>query len=823
MDPVHEATHRHLMRLLARSGQRGEALAQYARCCRLLADELDTEPAPETTALYEQIEAGAVTVTPVSTAPRHNLPAQLTPFIGREAELEHLHDLLATRRLVTLTGPGGIGKTRLVVEAAARQVANFAHGVFFVALAGLDSPDDIAPAIAQAVGLQFGSDQRAPRQQLLDYLRHREILLVLDNFEHLLAGADLVAALLQAAPQVRVLATSREKLSLAGEVILTVSGLEWPASEQAGDPLRHSAVRLFVETAWQVQHDAKAEANGLHLAARICRLLEGMPLGIMLAATWTGTLSLAEIAQELTRSLDFVAADLRDLPERHRSMRAVFESSWQRLSEAGREAFMQLAVFRSGFSRHAAQQVTGTSLRTLNTLSDKSLIRRGADGRYHIHELLRQFAYEKLSALPDRHHQAQGRHCAYYAHFLARQETRIRKGDLHEAVAELDNIRAMWNWAARTGNVRAIHQAANGLEWLHQRLGTEQEGFDMFTRAAEALRTLEASPQQQAALGLVLALQGFFAYRRGDPALGEALQAEGRAVLRALDARPELAIALAASGYCISTSDVAQAERFLLEAQELFRELGQEQDVYMCIGLHVAAVLLPRGQIDLAVERMQVYLRFQSNTGDKSGVHFALAFLAEAAMQRQDFDAARRYRQQAVLVAESAGLRRNLVESYWRLGLINLMAGDYPEAQAACRQALALSRDYGIDGLEESILTGLGLAAVAQDDRDTATECLRDVLSAPPERPSYLPNRATAVAGLAVLAGRAGNDPAQAVAWLAAARLHLAREHELLAVVDGYMAELDARLPAGAFAAAREQSQALDIDAIAAELLAATL
>jgi predicted ATPase len=315
--------------------------------------------------------------------------------VGRAEELAEIARLLADPncRLLTLLGPGGIGKTRLAIEAA-RQI-QLRDGSHFVPLQPLTSPDFIVPAIVAALGLQFtqGSD---PREQLLDYLCPRSILLVLDNFEHLLRGLQLLPDILAAAPDIRLLVTSRERLSLREEWVLDVGGLRYPTNETDNHIDEFDAVQLFVQQARHAKADFTPTEALKPTIVRICRLLGGMPLGIELAASWLRALTCEAIAEEISRSLDILETSMHNVEPRHHTMRAAFKPTWQRLSEEERIAFTGLSVFRGGFTREAAQQVAGASLVTLTTLIDKSLLRINANGRYDMHELLRQYAADKL-------------------------------------------------------------------------------------------------------------------------------------------------------------------------------------------------------------------------------------------------------------------------------------------------------------------------------------------------------------------------------------------------------------------------------------------
>lgn len=374
LDPWREDAHRRLMLLLASSGQPGAALAQYETCRRILDDELGVRPAPETTALYERLRvagAGRTTAPPevAGAAPppppvefrqalRPDLPSPFTAFVGRDAGLAQIRARLREPacRLLTLAGPGGIGKTRLALAAAADLRDAFADGVYFVPLAPVSAPQHMAAAIAGALG--YAQDQGDPTAVVLRHLRGKTLLLVLDNVEHQLADVDLLLAILAAAPAVTLLVTSRERLALQAEHLLDVRGLPYPPATPDG-AAAYDAVRLFVDRARQARADFALSADNAPSIARICRLVEGMPLGLELAATWIRTHTCQEIATELADSLDFLATSLRDVPERHRSLRAVFDHSWHLLAPNERAILPQLAIFRGGFLLEAAHAVVG--------------------------------------------------------------------------------------------------------------------------------------------------------------------------------------------------------------------------------------------------------------------------------------------------------------------------------------------------------------------------------------------------------------------------------------------------------------------------------
>ena len=427
LDPLSEEAHRQMLRALASSGQRGLAIRHYNSLYRLIVSELGAEPAPETAALYESIRAGVDHSRAEVALVRW--PVLLTPLVGREAELSELDAWLAdpARRLITIAGPGGIGKTHLALAAAERQMATFPDGVVLVPLAeaGLARGDGaLVTAIAQALRLTYG-DQPFPEERLADALRGRQALLVLDSWEHVLAGRAILGRLMAGAPGVVVLATSRERLNMPGEWVFELGGLECPPMAGVDEIEIYSAVRLFVQSARHVRPSFRLLPEDRPAVAAICQLVSGMPLALGLAAAWVRLLSCREIAGEIQQSLDLLSASQtapHDTNERLSSMRAIFDQSWRRLTGAEQRVFRQLSVFRGGCDRAAAVAVVDASLEVLMGLVDKTFVQGTQAGRYDCHELLKQFGAEKLVEAGE-DETLRARH---YAYFLERAETNER-------------------------------------------------------------------------------------------------------------------------------------------------------------------------------------------------------------------------------------------------------------------------------------------------------------------------------------------------------------------------------------------------------------
>jgi predicted ATPase len=482
LEPWQEEGQRQLMRLLARSGHRSEALAQYEKLCRSLQEELGAEPSEETSALCEAIRSGKLApetaLRPGPPVPVWNLPASATPFFGRASELATLETKLAEpdTRLVTLTGLGGSGKTRLALEVGSRLAERerqaladqspltFPHGIVFIPLAALDSVEGLAPALADALRLRLKGGQ----EQLLEFLRRKQLLLIL-------------------------MATSRERLLVQGEHVLPLGGLPypehdlrhtlpgavdrdtWPQGAVGACLAAYPALQLLAEGVRRVRPRFSPSTRDLPVMLDICRLVDGLPLALELAASWADALSLNDILAEARRSLDFWRVDWPDLPERQRSIRAVFDVSWRRLNPAEQSMFASLTVFRGGLTREAAGQMAAgaeTTLRLLAALVRKSFLQYDqARDRYGIHELLRQYGAEKLARDPALEAAARDQHSQYYCDWPSQGEeglTGAERQAVWDAIQDdTENVRVACLWAATQGRPSRLGRAVDALGWFY--------------------------------------------------------------------------------------------------------------------------------------------------------------------------------------------------------------------------------------------------------------------------------------------------------------------------------------------------------------------
>ena len=647
---------------------------------------------------------------------RNNLPLAATPFVGRERELSLLADLFADphARLITISGPGGIGKTRLALEAARRELesvpasagmtSSFADGVFFVSLAPLEAAGEIVSTLASALDFHF-QDSGNEQEQLLNYLRNKQMLLVMDNFEHILDGRSLLVQINEQAAEITLLVTSRERLQLRGKQLFPLGGLETTQDDEAlGET---PASELFLHIARRAVPDFQLLAGDDEHLLRICRLVEGMPLGLELAASWAGLLPLCEIAAEIEQSLDLLASEHHDVPPRHKSMEAALDVSWRRLTDEQQRAFQELTVFRGGFTRTAAREVAGAMLPLLVTLANKSwLTYDRQNDRYYIHELLRQYGAARLSDDLTLAQETRQKHSAYFCTYLQDREADWFGARQREAAAEIgdeiDNVQTAWRWAANKGNSVLLAQGLNSLCRFYLWEGRKADGWHACRFATDGLSRSPAEhhtndAQRLALWSLVLAWESDFV---NEIAQKQELLARSQGILdRAIpggqDTRAEQAFIFLRKAYVAEYTDIDEAIHYASEGLKSFRELGDrwnEAEALQVLGNLKVAL----GEFKLANDLLRSSLEIRRHLDDTMGIAETMVYIGYIAKVQGRFEEAEMF------LRQSLGLFRQLDHQPGKMYCLGELsnalswAGKFVAARETVARALRMDQDLGL-------------------------------------------------------------------------------------------------------------------------------
>lgn len=745
LDKLHEPAHRKLMQLYAWSEKQSAALRQYQECKRLLKIELGIEPEEETTQLYEAIKTRQLDLPEVeekkfiklstmngifsnekntteqpateseqrefyrdrkeekSNSGAHLSSTQPILFIGRENEKEQLSRLLVEDpncRLLSIVGPGGVGKTSLALEAASESLEAFEDGVYFIPLSQLTSADHIVPALAKQLRFRF-HEAAEPKKQLLDYLREMKVLLVMDNFEHLLQGTGLLVDILHTAPGVKLLSTSRERLNLSDEVVFTLSGMRFPDFADGlvpdTDLTDYDAVELFITSTRKVKPDFELQRKDYEHIARICHLIEGMPLAIVMAAGWMEMLSPKEVADEIASNLDFLETQAQDIPERQRSIRAVFNASWSLLEDQEKDVLKRLTVFQSSFTRQAAQAVTGTSLKNLLNLMRKSWLHRSGHNRFQIHELLCQYTSEKVEADATTLQEAKDKFSSYYADLL-QEQIEVMHGPSHEeafiVVAEdFENIRAAWHWLVDQKRFDMIVDQL--LPALYYYFQVRAKSYELFQLVELTLAELEDESEITGNIqfkAIMLTAKASF-YRKGDPirfdrcdimlpAYEEAIHEAWSLIIKPQDLK-EMGLWGALLAYLYGRFiDHAQGRTYLMQLVQDYRvneniwELAFVLELLGSLNVVASAINSDKGpHLEEAGHCLEEAYTIFKQIGDERESGYTLMLRGSLFFHQQSWTQAVRDLETAQSILESVG---DMIPSmHWFLGDLYLRLGEF--------------------------------------------------------------------------------------------------------------------------------------------------
>ena len=671
LTPWHEIAHRALMRSMARVGRWDAALAQYESCEQVLWDELGVAPSAETVALYGQIkqemQRSVTHVDPVVRPQvRHNLPRLLPAFFGRNAEriqlVQHLKD--PAYPLVTVVGEGGIGKTHLSLTVAAGLLDDFAGGVWFVELEHIELTKSLIQSILLKIAEAMHIDIRnkaEPLTELLVWLQQRELLLVFDNMEHL-AGerrvARLIETLLNKVVGLTILATSRRPLRMRVEHIQRLHGL--PVPESADSASGRSSIELFVERAERASGYERHVDDLPHIVA-ICRLVEGIPLAIELAAGWTSYMRVSAIADTLLQDVGQLESAIVDVPDRHRSLQAVFDSSWELLPAREQRALAALSVFHDGFTREAAQIIAGANGLTLAALVDKSLLRRSDDGsqlqdRYMLPVVVRRYAVEQLHEQANLLNAAAEKHAVYYLQRVVdyREELKFNsQPDIgRQFLADIDNIRHAWKWHIERKNWSRLADALLPLFYLIDTRSRYRDGRALFQTL---VTQLEREQKEQ------LSKTDLLLFGRASARLG---------------------------WFTFQLGEVQRGIEYVGEALTLFERHGFSAETIFCFN-YLAAIAMHTGAYDEAFHAVQIAHQRAQDAADQLGLITSNNILGQLARHNGDMETA------TIHYAEALGLARQ-IQHLWSitfsleyLGQIAFDQRDYVEAMRLYQESLA--------------------------------------------------------------------------------------------------------------------------------------
>jgi predicted ATPase/transcriptional regulator with XRE-family HTH domain len=748
---------------------------------------------------------------------RVQIPQAPGALIGREFELAQIARFVEDPkcRLLTLSGAGGIGKTRLALETASQKQDAFELGGVFINLTPLGGRDQIVTAIADALGIVlYNASDRSV--QLINRLQDKEVFIVLDNFEHLLSQVDCVTLprdLLAGAPMVKLLVTSREPLQVQSEWVFEVRGLPVPAINELDSLEASSAVKLFVQRAQQTSLGFELRPDDRQAVRQICQLVDGMPLAIEMAAAWTRTLTCTEIAHEIQSNINFLTTSSRDTTERHRSIRATFDYSWKLVSRDEQTVLKRLSIFKGGFTREAAEYVAGANLSLLSALVSKSLLHRTEQGHYDLHELVRQYSLEHLKQNESDRVETQDRHSEYYSALLKKRGDAFKSADQQivakELATEIANLRQAWRWAGESGQAAQVGQAADTLFWLYELRCDCREGVPLFGHVVNRLNTETGSKPGTASdldetrvitLARVMAYQGFFCLRQGLHPQSRDLLERSLAILRpmaeggSLAARDALSNTLAFLGMLtVSRGDYTNGNRYLNEGLEIKRAIKDGWGIAFCLR-QLGVLGFYQGAYDEADRLLSEGLEISRALGNSWAIAYSLDFLSTAAYARGAYAEAEKLLREGLALSNQVEDRFTTAYALNGLSLVKQSLGEHDEARRLLEDSISIWREIGDLASMAQSLNNLGNVYLETNDNLEAQKCFLEALSVA-KNAGLVPVMLDALLGIATLRANEGLDEL-AVKTLAHIKDHPASTQATKSRAEKLYAEFGSKLPA---------------------------
>jgi predicted ATPase/DNA-binding CsgD family transcriptional regulator len=691
----------------------------------------------------------AISQPDISQTKQHQLPITTGPFIGRDDELNELSEILGNPdvRLVSIIATGGMGKSRLSLELGHRIKSHYEQEAAFIDLSPIRNPDDVAKYTVTSLGITI-TDNQDPYDVLSNYCREKELLLIFDNFEHVLSGAPLLSDILEVAPKITIIATSRERLNLRVETVYALT------------PIIQGGVELFLEVATMMRPSIVITEDDYDDISQIVQLVGGLPLGLVLASTWVDVMSIAEIADEIKSNLDFLSSDMGDMPERQRSIHAVINPTWNRLNDKEQRAFMWASVFRGGFTRQLFQQLTGTSARILQTLLSRSLISHRHERRYDLHPLLRQYAREKLEA-HEMTSQAKQAHLGTFLQYAKHQAEQMYSGYYIESLESLDieqdNFRAVLDWSLE-GNeiedgialilslcnfwhiqslaVEAIYYLEQAVKHkqeanLYERLASFQDRLgkrDSANANIQIAITLAVEANQQDILARAYRLKGnFLASTDSEEAFS--LYQQALAINRDLKLTHEVAHCYVGLGLAILESKSHESLDYFQKAEAIYEELGDLRGISMVI-YNMALAYQSEGDRQRAKMYCERSLSIKKQIGDKAGAARRLAVLAHWDINDEEFEQAISSLTESRAICEDIGEQPRLVYTLAIEGILRLIMTEYGQAKVIFERGLEIALAISDHKYVEAFYSNLALLYLLQEQPEYAKPYVMQALQA---------------------------------------------------------------------------------------------
>ncbi len=673
------------------------------------------------------------------------IPLPATPLIGRELEISALERLFKDPqcRLLTLTGIGGIGKTRLAIEFALTSLENFPGGIYYFPLSPVKSPREIISTIADVLEFRFfGSTE--PKEQLINCLVNvidQDVLFVFDNLEHLLihdaasshrtGAAGLVSDFLQRLPKLKILGTSRERMNLHGEWMYELHGLSVPPKDYVGRLANYDSIELFIKSAQRIKTDFQVSPEDQNSLIQICQLVAGVPLAIELAAAWVCVLSCQEIAQEIKANLDFLSTSMMDMPERHRSIRATFNHSWKLLPAEERQVLCQLAVFRGGFDRKAAEEIAGAKIELLASLTSKSLLHRTEVGGYDLHEVIRKYALDHLNEDPQSV-ETYLRHSQYYLNLVRTEEKSLKSASQQESVRclseEIDNIRAAYQWAINRKDFEQLGTAVRGFGWYFEITGLYRDGIEQLELLVQQLNNAPHGDRWPRVLGMTYIHQALLYFRKGEFDRAQTLYEDGIAVLSTISDQDLLADAMTFLGTILHLNGDYDGSRDLLKKGLSFAHESKDKwfEAFSIFSLGYTESLM-RNYED-GYQQMLVGLALWREIGDPQSIAMGLNFMVPTLTQLGRYVEAKALMLESIALCEQSRNRWGLGTAYRHLGLACIAAGHFDEARAHILKSLGIFGEFAEGWDIAKSQTYLGDIAVKVENFPEARRHYQDAL-----------------------------------------------------------------------------------------------